>query len=235
MELVRRNVDVLVVDSLIWAAQRATTTIPIVMITVSDPVADGFVAGLGRPGGNITGVAGMTPALNSKLLELLKEAVPAVTRIAVLANPTAFGRGHTLKETRRAAWALDVQLHVLEARHPHDFERAFEAATQAGDGALLILPSILFGLDRSRLAALADLAAAHRSPAIYWQRAFAEAGGLLAYGPNILDLPRRAAYYVDRILKGAKPADLPVDRSTTFELVINLKTKFWQGLDRTHK
>jgi putative tryptophan/tyrosine transport system substrate-binding protein len=229
-ELVQLKVDVVVVDSLTWAAQRAATTSPMVLITAGDPAAEGFVAGLARPGGHMTGVAGMAPALNSKLLELLKEAVPAITRIAVLVDPIAFGRGYTLQETRRAAQALDVQLHVLEARHPHAFERAFAAATQAGDGALLILPSVLFGLDRSRLAALADLAAKHRLPAIYWQRAFAEAGGLLAYGPNIRDLPRRAASYVDRILKGAKPADLPVERPTTFELVINLKTAQALGL-----
>jgi putative ABC transport system substrate-binding protein len=223
-ELVGLNVDVLVVDtqSLIRAAQHATTTVPIVMISVDDPVAAGFIADLAQPGGNITGVdASFVPGLSGKLLELLTEAVPTVTRIAVLVNPRYLGTGPMLEDTMRAARALGVQLRVIEAQAPDDFRRALDAATEEQSGALLVLPSLVFGLNERRLAALA---VEHRLPAINWRRSFAEAGGLLSYGPKLVDLDRRAAYYVNRILRGAKPADLPVERPTKFDLIINLKT-----------
>src|SRR5262245_64570029 len=229
-ELVGLPVDVIVVSSLdvIRAVQHATTTIPIVMFSVDDPVAQGFIADLARPGGNITGVdASFVPELSGKLLELLTAAVPAVTRIAVLVNPRLAGTGPMLEDTRRAARALGMQLRVLDAETPDDFQRAFDAATEEHAGALLILPSALFGLHERRLAALA---VAHRLPAIFWRRSFAEAGGLLSYGPKFADLTQRTAYYVHRILRGAKPADLPVERPTRFELVINLKTAQALGL-----
>ena len=229
-ELVGLNVDVIVVDNelLIRALQHATTTIPIVMISIGDPVAAGFIADLARPGGNITGVdASFVPELSGKLLELLTAAVPAVPRIAVLVNPRLAGTGPMLEDTRRAVRALGMQLRVLEAQTPDDFQRAFDTATEEHAGALLILPSILFGLHERRLAALA---VEHRLPAIFWRRPFAEAGGLLSYGPKFADLARRAAYYVNRILQGAHPADLPVERPTRFEFVINLKTAQALGL-----
>jgi putative ABC transport system substrate-binding protein len=229
-ELVGLNVDVIVVSnrSLIQAVQHATTTIPVVMISADDPVAAGFIAGLARPGGNITGVdASFVPEFSGKLLEFLTGAVPAVTRIAVLVNPRHRALGQMLEETLRVARALGVQPHILEVQAPHDFKRAFDAATTEGAGALLVLPSVVFGLHEHRLAALT---VEHRLPAITWRRSFAEAGGLLAYGPKMADMDRRAAYYVDRILKGAKPADLPVERPTRFEFVINLKTAQALGL-----
>ena len=229
-ELVGLPVDVIVVSSLplIRAAQHATTTIPIVMLAVDDPVAQGFIASLARPGGNITGVdASFGPELSGKLLEFLTEAVPAITRIAVLVNPQNYLRQQVLEETMRAARALGVQPRVLEVQAPDDFQRACATAAEEGAGALLVLPSIVFGLHERHLAALA---VEHRLPAIFWRRSFAEAGGLLAYGPKRDDLWRRVAYYVDRILKGAKPADLPVERPMTFELVINLKTAQALGL-----
>jgi putative ABC transport system substrate-binding protein len=223
-ELVRLPVDVLVVhgEPLIVAAQRATTTIPIVMRSAADPVEMGFIANLARPGGNITGIDNsFVPPLSAKLLELLKEAVPTVNRIAVLARQTTPVTGQILEDLKPAAQALGVQLHVLAVSGPHEFERVFATARREGAGALLILPALHFTLHQSELAALA---ATHRLPAIFWRRSFADAGGLLTYGPKVSDLTRRMAHYVDRILKGAKPADLPVERPTTFELVINLKT-----------
>jgi putative ABC transport system substrate-binding protein len=229
-ELVRLNVDVIVAygSPLTRAAQHATTTIPIVMIAADDPVAEGFIAGLARPGGNITGIDNsFVPALSTKLLELLKEAVPTVSRIAVFAHPAVPATGRILEEIDGAARLLGVQPHVLAVYQPHEFERVFDAATQEGAGALLILPGLVFTLHQSRLAALAST---HQLPAIYWRRSFAEAGGLLAYGPKMADLARRVAHYVDRLLQGAKPADLPVERPLTFELVINLKTAQALGL-----
>jgi putative tryptophan/tyrosine transport system substrate-binding protein len=227
-ELVRLKVDVLVVrdtDSL-HAARQATTTIPIVTLTPADPVALGYVASLARPGGNITGVGSEVQQLGGKLLEVLKGAVPQVTEVAVLA-PREGDETRLVRETEDAARALGVRLHVLEVRSADEFERAFETASRARVGALLILPGLLPSVHQRRLAALA---AHHRLPAIYTSQLFAEAGGLLAYGPKRADFARLAAAYVDRLLKGAKPADLPVERVTTFELVINLKTAQALGL-----
>jgi putative tryptophan/tyrosine transport system substrate-binding protein len=229
-ELVRLPVDVIVVRGrpVIRAAQRATSTIPIVMIAVDDPIAEGFIAGLARPGGNITGVdTSVSAELSAKLLEFLKEAVPAVTRIAVLAHPRVPATRQILEDLVGAARVLNVQLHVLAVYQPREFESAFDAAMREGAGALLVLPALLFSPRYSELAALA---AKHRLPAISWTRSFATAGGLMAYGPKVPDFWRRAAYYVDRLLKGTKPADLPVERPTTFELVINLKTAQVFGL-----
>lgn len=229
-ELVRRPVDVILVQSgpLIRAAQRATTTLPIVMMAADNPETAGFIASLAQPGGNITGVdASIGTELSAKRLELLKEAVPAVTRIAVLVQPTVPAMGESLEELKEVARAIGVQLHILAVYHPREFAGAFETATREGAGALLILSSLLFGPHHSRLAALA---LAHRLPTMSWTRSFVTAGGLLAYGPKDADLWRRAAYYVDRILKGTKPADLPVERPMTFALVINLRTAQALGL-----
>jgi putative tryptophan/tyrosine transport system substrate-binding protein len=229
-ELVRLPVDVLVATSrdLIRAAQRATTTIPIVMLSVDDPVAEGFITGPAQPGGNITGVdLSFVPELSGKLLELLREAVPTVTRIAVLVNPRVQSTGPILEELERAARVLGLQRHVLAVYHARDLEPAFDTAVREGAGALLVLPALLFALHQSQLAALT---VQHRLPAIFWQRAFVRAGGLMSYGPSSAETWQRLAYYVDRLLKGAKPVDLPVERPTTFELVINLKTAQALGL-----
>ncbi len=222
-ELVRLPVDVIVVSAspAIHAAQRATTIIPIVMLSVSDPVDEGFVADLARPGGNITGVGGVVPELSGKLLELLKEAVPGVTRIAVLAGLANSTTGRMVHEIERAAQAFGVSTQLLVVGHPDRFAPAFEAAISKGAGALLVLPSVFLSYHQRQIAALA---LKHGLPAIFWQRGFAEAGGFMAYGPSRSHLWQRAATYVDKILKGAKPADLPVEQPMQFELVVNLKT-----------
>jgi putative ABC transport system substrate-binding protein len=222
-ELVRLNVDVIVVsDTLaIGAAQHATTTIPIVMLSAPDPVAWGYVASLAHPGGNITGVGGLVQELSGKLLELLKEAVPQVTQVAVLVYSRQPDTGQLVSETTRAARALGVQPSLLEVQGASELGRAFDTAAKEGDGALLILPGLFFSV---RAKQLATLAVKYRLPAIYWHRQFVEQGGLMAYGPNTAAMWRRVAAFVDKILKGAKPADLPVEQPTQFELVINLKT-----------
>jgi putative ABC transport system substrate-binding protein len=223
-ELVRLPVDVIIVQgrSLIRAVRDATSTLPIVMMAADNPETEGFIASLAQPGGNITGVdASVGTELSAKRLELLKEAVPAVTQIAVLVHPTVPATGEILEEIKEVARTLGVQLHILAVYHPREFASAFKAATREGAGALLILSSLLFTPHQSQLAALA---VEHRLPTMSWTRAFVTAGGLLAYGPKASDLWRRAAYYVDRILKGTKSADLPIERPMTFELIINLKT-----------
>ena len=228
-ELVRLPVDVMVVadTSAIRAAQQATTTIPIVILSVGDPVTGGFATSLARPGGNITGMGGLVAELSGKLFELLTEAVPGVTRVAVLVDPRNPTTESMVRDVESAAQMLGVQLQVLEVRDPGQFERAFDAATQKGAGALLVLSAVLFGTNQSQIAALA---VKRRLPAIFSQRPFAEAGGLMAYGPRIPDLWRRVAALVDKILKGAQPADLPVEQPMRFELVINLKTAAALGL-----
>jgi putative ABC transport system substrate-binding protein len=228
-ELVRRQVEVIVAGDTValYAAQHATHTIPIVGFFAVDPVADGLVASLARPGGNLTGVSGMVPELSSKWLELLQGALPEVARVAVLAHPGNPTTERMVAAVARAAGALGVQLQVVEVRELRGFEPAFEAATREGAGALLILPGLLFSLHEQQLAALALQS---RLPALYWRRSFADRGGLIAYGPNLDDLLRRAAHQVDHILKGVPPRDLPVEQATTFELVINLKTAQKLGL-----
>jgi putative ABC transport system substrate-binding protein len=232
-ELVALKVDVIVAGGAtraILAATQATKTIPIVFAGVADPVAIGFVASLARPGGNVTGLSSLTVELVGKCLELLTQAIPGVSRVAALWQPVA-GAERTnkdfLKEADVAARALRVRLQVVEARGPADFDRAFSEMTRARAGALTVLTSAMFYSERRRLV---DLAAKNRLPAVYQVREFVDAGGLLSYGPDLADLFRRAATYVDRILKGAKPADLPVEQPTKFELVINLKTAKALGL-----
>ena len=228
-ELVRLNVDVIYVDNvLIRAVQQATTTIPIVMFAIIDPVAAGFIASLAQPGGNITGVdASFIIGLGGKLLELLTEVVSPHARVAVLSNPNAPSVASMVQEVKDAAQTLGTTLVFLEARAPEEFAGAFDTARREGAGALLILPSVVFSLHLKQLAALA---VQHRLPAIYARLPFAQEGGLLAYGPNHPALLRRVAYYIDRILRDAKPADLPVERPTKFDLIINLKTAETLGL-----
>jgi putative tryptophan/tyrosine transport system substrate-binding protein len=227
-ELVRLQPEVIVAQGT-QAALAATpaTTIPIVMAGVADPVGSGFVPSLARPGGNVTGVASVSSDVVGKQLELLKDVLPTVSRIAVLWNPTQLAHALMVRAADGAAPALGVQLYLVEARGPDAFDRAFAAMTRADAGALLVLGDPMFFDHRSRLA---ELAATSRLPAVYNDRAFVEAGGLLCYGANHPDIYRRAATYVDKILKGAKPVDLPVEQPMTFELVINLKTAQTLGL-----
>jgi putative tryptophan/tyrosine transport system substrate-binding protein len=201
--------------------------IPIVMFSAADPVAREDIASLARPGGNITGINTRSQELSGKLLELLHEAIPQMTSVAVLTDPKQPDINELLSEMKDAAQALGVQPRVLEVRDPDEFERAFDAATIEGAGALLILPGLLFS---SHLRQLATLAVKKRLPAIYGNRFFAELGGLMTYEPSTAELWRRAAALVDRILKGVKPADLPVEQPMHFEFVINLKTAQALGL-----
>jgi len=232
-ELVGLKVDVIVAAGAphALAAKQATKTIPIVFASgSSDPVTDGLVTSLARPGGNVTGLTGLGPGLVGKCLEQLTQAVPGVTRVDALWQPGAVGKRteeEMLKGAEVAARALGVRLQFVEARGPADFDRAFSDMTRVHTGALTVLPSAMFFNERRRLV---DLAAKTRLPAVYPGREFVEAGGLMAYGPNLADLFRRAATYVDKILKGAKPGDLPVEQPTKFELVINLKTAKALGL-----
>jgi putative ABC transport system substrate-binding protein len=223
-ELVRLKVDVIVsvVTQATLAAKNATGTIPIVLVAAGDPLGSGLVANLARPGGNVTGPSSMYGDLAGKQLELLKETVPKVSRVAVLWNPAnAIWQAQMLRQTEIAARALGLQVQLLEARGPDELEGAFAAITRERASALLVQVDVIFALHARRIA---DLAAKRRVPAMYGSREHVEAGGLMSYAPNIPDLFRRAATYVDKILKGAKPADLPVEQPTKFELVINLKT-----------
>jgi putative tryptophan/tyrosine transport system substrate-binding protein len=226
-ELVALKVDVIVVDGSTQAAltaMQATKTIPIVFTSVGDPVESGLVTSLARPGGNVTGLSSLGPELVGKRLELLKQAVPGVDRVAVLWLPGALGERtdkDMLTGADVAARALGVRLQFVEARGADEFARAFSDMSSARAGALTVLPSNRFLREHRRLV---DLAAENRLPAVYTSREFVDAGGLMSYGANSADLHRRAATYVDKILKGAKPADLPVEQATKFELVINLKT-----------
>ena len=236
-ELVALKVDVIFVGGstrATLAAMQATKTIPIVFTGVGDPVTSGLVTNLARPGGNVTGLSGLGPELVGKCLELLTQAVPGVSRVAVLSRPGALGERTDkamLTGAEVTGRALGVRLQFVEARGgPEDFDmfdRAFSDMTRARAGALTVLPSNMFTNERRRLVALA---AKNRLPAVYTSREFVDAGGLMAYGPNVADLFRRAATYVDKILKGAKPGDLPVEQPAKFELVINLKAARSIGL-----
>jgi putative ABC transport system substrate-binding protein len=231
-ELVALKVDVIVAPPTVaaLAAKQATRTLPIVFAVAGDPVQSGLITSLARPGGNVTGLSTLALELVGKRLELLKQAVPGVTRVAVLWQPGGQGERtdkNLLKEADVAARALGVRLQFVEARRPADFDRAFADMTRARTGALTVLGNNMFIIERRRLV---DLAAKTRLPAVYGGREFVDAGGLMAYAPNAADLFRRAATYVDKILKGANPADLPVEQPTKFELVINLKTAKALGL-----
>jgi putative ABC transport system substrate-binding protein len=229
-ELVRLPVEVLVAGGApaIRAAQHATRTIPIVMAGTGDPVAAGFIASLARPEGNITGLSLLMAELPGKRLGLLKETVPQSTRIAVLENPANLGHKRMLNNLAVTARTLELHLHVVEVRNADELDTAFAAMTQTGVDALIV-PGDTLLLDSLRGRTI-DLAAKHHLPAMYDWRESVVAGGLMSYGPSLSDMHRRAAVYVDKILKGAKPADLPVEQPTTFELVINLKTAEALGL-----
>ena len=231
-ELVALKVDVIVASSTAaaLAAKQVTTVVPIVFATVPDPVASGLVASLARPGGNVTGLSNLNADLVGKGLEYLTQAVPGIRRVAVLSQPGAFGERtekEMLKAAEVAAGALGIQLQFVEARGPSDIDKAFSEITGAHAEAVTVLVSGMLLGERSRLV---DLAARNRLPVVYTFRELADAGGLMSYGTSLADLFRRAASYVDRILKGAKPADLPVEQPIKLELVINLKTAQALGL-----
>ncbi|MBI2088981.1 MAG: ABC transporter substrate-binding protein [Deltaproteobacteria bacterium] len=221
-ELIRLKVDVIVTGGTpaLLAAKDATTTIPIVLC-IGDPVREGFVASLARPGGNITGLTAISMDLAGKRLELLKETVPRLTRAGVLWDAADQGAAANFKETEALARALGVQVQSLEVRIPKDFESAFKAATGGRVQGLIVLPGPLITPHRTRIV---ELATKSRLPTMFADGRHVESGGLMSYAPNYSDLFRRATIYVDKILKGAKPADLPVEQPTKFELVINLKT-----------
>ena len=227
-KLVQSKVDVIVTQGTpgVQAAQRATRTTPIVMAAVGDPVKLGLVVSLARPGGNITGQTIIGAEYIGKRLEILREVVPGVSRIAVLSNPANPGLLDQMKATEDAARTLGIALQRLEARHADELERAFQAARNARAGAVLVLDDAVFSTHRARIV---SLAAASRLPTFYGLRS-GEAGGLVSYGPNLLEMFRSAAIYVDKILKGAKPADLPIEQPTKFELVINLRAAKAIGL-----
>jgi putative tryptophan/tyrosine transport system substrate-binding protein len=229
-ELVRLPVDIIVAggSTAIRAAQDATRTIPIVMAAAGDPVGTGLITSLARPGGNITGVSLLSAELPGKRLEILKEAVSQSTRIAVLMNPTNPGSARQLRNLTEASRALGLHLHVVELRRPEELDGAFAAMTREQVDALFVMDEPL--LMNSLRAQIADFAAKSKVPAIYGWRAYVDAGGLLAYRPRLPDVIRRAAVYVDKSLKGAKPGDLPVEQPTTFELIINLKAAKALGL-----
>ena len=222
-ELVRLKVDVIVTGSTpgALAAKNATTTIPIVMVTPGDPVASGLISSLAHPGGNLTGVTSLGRELSAKRLALLKEVVPRVTRVAVLTNPDNPETGPLVKSLEMAARSLGVQLRVLEVRGPTDFEKAFATITTERAGAIMVMTDILFHTHQRRIV---ELASKSRLPVMHGFREDVDAGGLMFYGATLADMNHRAATYVDKILKGAKPADLPVEQPTKFELIINMKT-----------
>ena len=232
-DLVALKVDVIVAANPLaaLAAKRATGTLPVVFIRVGDPVTDGLVSSLARPGGNVTGLSlSAAPEAVGKRLELLTQAVPGVSRVAVLWQPGGVPERtekDLLRESEVAARALGVQLQFFEARGSGDFDKAFSDMAKARMGALTVLPSTMFFNERQRLV---DLAAKQRLPAVFFVREFVEARGLMAYGPDVSDAYRRVAIYVDKILKGAKPADLPVEQPTKFDFVINLNTARVLGL-----
>ena len=228
-ELVHLNIDLIVTISApaIFAAKQATETIPVVFAGTSDPVRSGFVASLARPGGNLTGLSLMAPDLAAKRLELIKSVAPAASRVAMLWNASDEGMAIRVKQAELAAPALQLTLLSPELRSPADFDSAFTALTRDPPDALLTFVDPFTMRHRTRII---EFAATARLPAIYEDRIFADAGGLISYGPSVLDNCRRAATYVDKILKGAKPADLPVEQPTKFELVINLKTAKTLGL-----
>jgi putative ABC transport system substrate-binding protein len=233
-ELVRQEVEVFLTGSnpAALAAKQATSAIPIVMVTTADPIGAGIVTSLARPGGNVTGVTALGAVLNAKRLEALKEAVPGLTRVAVLANPRSPDYiGPLLKEKEALARGLTLRLSVHEVTEADGLARAFAAMAAERTGALMVLTDVLFLTHR---ATIVELAARYRIPALYGERGFVDAGGLMFYGANLVDLYRRAAVYVDRILKGARPADLPVEQPTRFELVINAKTARALGLAIPH-
>jgi putative ABC transport system substrate-binding protein len=229
-ELVRINVDVIVATGTLGplAAKRASSTIPIVMTASGDPLGSGLVASLARPGGNVTGMSLMVPDLGGKRLELLKELLPRLARVAVLWNAANPYPAIVFKETQAAGRSLAIEVQSLEVRGPDDFDGAFEAVRRQRPDALITVEDPLTITYAKRIA---DFAMVNRLPSLHGAKEFVAAGGLISYGANLTDVFRRAADYVDKILRGAKPGDLPVEQPTTFELVINLKIAKVLGLD----
>ncbi len=229
-ELVHLNVDVIVTEGTLapLAAKRATSAIPIVMAVAGDPLGSGLVESLARPGGNVTGMSLMAPELGGKRLEFLKELVPRLGRVAVLWNATNPYAALLYEQTQAAGRTLGIEVQSLEVRSPDDFDSAFETVRQHHPNALITVEDPLTGSNQKRIA---DFAAIDRLPSLFGYRESVSAGGLMSYGANFADLFRRAAGYVDKILKGVKPADLPVQQPTKFELVINLKTAKALGLE----
>jgi putative ABC transport system substrate-binding protein len=207
--------------------KEATSTIPIVMGQDTDPVGSGFVASLARPGGNVTGLAALSPEMSGKQLELLKEIVPRLSHVAVIGNSTIPGDAQALRETVLAAGSFEIYLRYLDVLDPKDLENVFRAAVKGRADAVLLLGNPILNTHRKQIV---DLAVKHRLPATYGRPEYIEAGGLMYYGTNYNDLFRRAATYVDKILKGAKPADLPVEQPQKFEFIINLKAAKQIGL-----
>ncbi|MGH2361295.1 MAG: ABC transporter substrate-binding protein [bacterium] len=222
-DLVQRKVDVIVVESTpaALAVKRATSTIPVVLAVVADPVESGLVANLAHPGGNITGLSGMGVELNAKRLQLLKETIPRLTRVAVLRNPASPWHTKVVEDLKAVAPSLSIELSVVGVRTLEEIGPAFSAVRRAHAQALYVIGD---GFLLAHRAMLVKLASKDQLPSIYFARHFADAGGLMSYGPNLGDLWRRSAGYVDKILKGAKPGDLPIEQPTQFELVVNLKT-----------
>ena len=228
-ELVRRKLDVIVAagPSITRTLKNATNAIPIVMAQDSDPVASGFVTSLARPGGNITGLSSLSPELSGKRLELLKEIVSNLSRVTAIGDSREPNNAQLRKELDRAAAALKVTLQYIDVRSLNDIETAFRAASKERADGVVLLGSVVFNVHRKEIV---ELAIKHRLPATYTRPEFVEFGGLMTYGPNINDLFRRAATYVDKILKGANPADLPVEQPTKFEFIVNLKAAKQIGL-----
>ena len=229
-ELVRLNVNVIVTGgpTAIPAAKAATTAIPIVMAFDTDPVGSGFAASLAKPGGNITGLSTLAPELSAKQIELLKEIVPKLARVAVLGTASRPGSAHALREVENAAKALKVQVQFQDVVDPKGIDAAFLAARKGSADAVLVLGSPLFNANRTELT---ELASKSRYPVIYDRAEFVEAGGLMTYSVSLADLARRAATYVDKILKGARPGDLPIEQPTKFDLVVNMKTAKALGIE----
>jgi putative ABC transport system substrate-binding protein len=228
-EFVRAQVDVIVAwgTAATAGAKQATTTIPIIAVAVGDPVGTALIASLTRPGGNITGLSNISAELSAKQLTLLKELLPVVTDVAVLRNPTNPVSEPQLKWTALAARSLHMQLHVIDVRVPDELDSAFSAATKERVGAMTVLADPMFLSHRARIA---DLAVKNRLPTTFNWRQYAEAGGLLAYGPSVEEMWRRAPTFVDKVLRGTKPADLPFEQPTKFDLVVNLRTAKAIGL-----
>ncbi|HEU4341902.1 MAG TPA: ABC transporter substrate-binding protein [Candidatus Binatia bacterium] len=228
-ELVRKRLDVIYAGDFnaAVAAKQSTTTIPVVFQTLGDPVASGLVPDLARPGGNLTGVAGLGPELSGKRLELLKEVIPGLTRVAFLTDPSNIASAATVRETERAAQSLGLQLQIINVTNPHQLEPAFLAMKKNSAKALMVNHDPTLTSQRRRILSLVESA---RLPAAYVETLWISAGGLMTYGPNLFDQNRRVATYVDKILKGAKPGELPVEQPTKFELTINLKAAKQIGL-----
>jgi ABC-type uncharacterized transport system substrate-binding protein len=228
-ELVQQNLDVMVAGSNpgVLAAKRASGTLPIVMVTTGDPIAGGLIDSFARPGANVTGVTAIAQDLIGKRLELLKEAVPGITRVAALINPDSPYTARFSKDATLAARTLGIQLQMVEARAPDEFEAAFAAMRNGNAQALMVNADVMFITQRARVV---ELAMKNRLPAVYWERGFVSAGGLMFYGAEFRDMYRHAAIHVDKLLKGAKPADLPVEQPTRLALIINLKSAKALGL-----